>query len=122
MPAKGLGMTGHDNAGRTFEVPGQTSLSLASDRRHRLLHAVAGRREYFGRPGEQRKATGWRADDLLYLAVCSAWDAAHAVVRLVHEGRPTERPDPPPERRKHLAGRGFGRGVCLWVVAAAFVA
>ena len=86
------------------------STRLTADQRHRLLHAAADRRDYFGRLRDRMKATGWPADDPLFVAVCRAWDAAQEVVKLAYD--PARRPDEPPppaDWMRHMGPTDGGR-------------
>jgi hypothetical protein len=69
------------------------SSQLTRDQRHKLLMAVADRRDYFGKLKERMEATGWPPDDPLFVAVRKAWDAAQELVMAVFERE--EKPAPP---------------------------
>ena len=73
---------------------------LTPDQRHKLLHAVADRRDYFAKLRDRMKATGWPEEDPLFVAVCRAYDAAQAVVQAIY--RPEDRTPPQPEWMKHV--------------------
>ena len=76
------------------------SSHLTPDQRHKLLLAVADRRDYFARVRDRMRGHHWPEDDPVYHAVCRAYDAAHGVITALcnrEETKPT-----PPDWMKHM--------------------
>src|SRR5687768_1475705 len=77
--------------------------SLTAVQRHRLLLAIATRRDWLGKLRDRMDAQGWAQDDAVYVAVRRAWDATHAAIVALVDSEPEEPAKPPAQPRPWMA-------------------